>query len=110
MRVGLLLIMLFLMKIVFAQEQLSVFFESNKHELTPKEEARLKDWINKNKASKIVAINGYTDEVGSATYNDSLAQKRVDFVFNYIKDKYPEYCNVASITITLNHGQCYGEK
>lgn len=75
------------MKIVFAQEQLSVFFESNKYELTAKEEARLKDWINKNKTSKIVAINGYTDEVGSATYNDSLAQKRVDFVFNYIKDK-----------------------
>uniref|UniRef100_UPI004048C82E OmpA family protein n=2 Tax=Flavobacterium sp. TaxID=239 RepID=UPI004048C82E len=87
MRVGLLLLMLFLMNAVFAQEQMSVFFESNKYELNAKEEAKLKDWIGKNKASKIVAINGYTDEVGTSSYNDSLAQKRVDFVFDYIKDK-----------------------
>jgi outer membrane protein OmpA-like peptidoglycan-associated protein len=87
MRVGLLLLMLFLMNAVFAQEQMSVFFESNKYELNAKEEAKLKDWISKNKASKIVAINGYTDEVGTSSYNDSLAQKRVDFVFDYIKDK-----------------------
>lgn len=70
-----------------AQENFSVFFDRNESRLTMKEEFRLKEWIRRNKKSKVVAINGYTDEVGTTHYNDSLAQKRVDFVFSYIKGK-----------------------
>lgn len=81
------LFMLFILSSSFAQEQFSVYFESNKHDLKDKELLRLEDWINNNSKSKIVAINGYTDEVGSTEYNDSLAQKRVDFVFDYILNK-----------------------
>ncbi|WP_159777865.1 OmpA family protein, partial [Flavobacterium sp. 9AF] len=65
----------------------SVYFESNKSELTNKELYRLQEWIKQNNKSKIVAINGYTDEVGTTEYNDSLAQKRVDFITNYLLNK-----------------------
>lgn len=71
----------------FAQEQFSVYFESNKYDLKENELLRLNDWIQKNSKSKIVAINGYTDEVGSTAYNDSLAQKRVDYISDYVLDK-----------------------
>ncbi|NHN26863.1 OmpA family protein [Flavobacterium jejuense] len=81
------LLLLLLLNGSFAQEQFSVYFESNKSDLVKKELLRLEDWIQKNSKSKIVAINGYTDEVGSVEYNDSLAQKRVDFISDFILDK-----------------------
>jgi outer membrane protein OmpA-like peptidoglycan-associated protein len=72
---------------VFAQEQFSVFFDSNKYQLTAKEKVALNQWIDNNKTSKIVAINGFTDEDGTTNANDTLAQKRVDFVLEFIKGK-----------------------
>jgi outer membrane protein OmpA-like peptidoglycan-associated protein len=70
---------------VFSQEQFSVYFETNKFELNQKESIKLTNWILANKTSKIVAINGYTDEVGSAGYNDTLASKRVQSIFEKVK-------------------------
>jgi len=70
-----------------AQEQFSVFFDSNKFDVSKTENKKLQDWIVANKNCKIVAINGYTDEIGSNDFNDTLAKKRVDFIFNQIKDK-----------------------
>ncbi|WP_177735384.1 MULTISPECIES: OmpA family protein [Flavobacterium] len=69
----------------FAQESVAVYFESNKHELNKKELLRLEEWMHKNKTSKIVAINGFTDEDGTNSYNDTLAQKRVTYVFNTVR-------------------------
>jgi outer membrane protein OmpA-like peptidoglycan-associated protein len=70
-----------------AQEQFSVFFDSNKFDITKTESKKLQDWIVANKDSKIVAINGYTDEVGSNEFNDTLAKKRVDFICSQLKSK-----------------------
>jgi outer membrane protein OmpA-like peptidoglycan-associated protein len=70
-----------------AQEQFSVFFETNKFELNKTEKKKLQDWILLNPKVKIVAINGYTDEVGTFISNDTLAKRRVNFVFNSIKSK-----------------------
>jgi outer membrane protein OmpA-like peptidoglycan-associated protein len=72
---------------VKAQEQFSVFFDSNKFEATKVEIKKLEDWMASNRDVKIVAINGYTDEDGSNGFNDTLASKRVNFVFNQVKDK-----------------------
>jgi outer membrane protein OmpA-like peptidoglycan-associated protein len=72
-----------------AQQQLSIFFESNKHEINVIESKRLIDWMNANKDSKIVAINGYTDEDGTNGFNDSLAKRRVDYIYNRIKGRVP---------------------
>ncbi len=72
---------------ISAQEQFSVYFDSNKFEPIAKEKQRLNQWISENGTSKIVAINGYTDEDGTSGYNDTLAKKRVDFIFNIVKEK-----------------------
>ncbi|WP_309641700.1 OmpA family protein [Flavobacterium sp.] len=72
---------------VAAQEQFSVYFDSNKFELTSKEIKNLSQWMNANANVKIVGIHGFTDEDGSNGFNDTLAKNRINFVFNLIKDK-----------------------
>ncbi|MES2811358.1 MAG: OmpA family protein [Bacteroidota bacterium] len=70
-----------------AQEQFSVYFQSNKHTLPISESVELSKWIEQNKSSKILSINGYTDEDGTNQFNDTLAKKRVESVFKLVKDK-----------------------
>lgn len=78
---------LFFSLVAQAQEEFSVYFDSNKYELKKKENERLQNFINTNKEVKIVAINGYTDEDGTTAFNDTLAQKRVDFIYGIINGK-----------------------
>lgn len=82
-----LLILVLFPAIMSAQEQFSVYFESNKYELTKPEQDRLQTWIEANVTSKVLAINGYTDEDGSIGLNDTLAQRRVTAVFSNIKGR-----------------------
>lgn len=70
-----------------AQEQFSVYFDSDKYELKKNEADRLMAWMDANREAKILAINGYTDEDGTTGYNDTLAQRRVNHVFNFVKGK-----------------------
>ncbi len=70
-----------------AQEQFEAFFDSNKFNLTKIETTKLQNWMINNKDAKIVAINGYTDEDGSSGFNDSLANKRVNFILTQIQNK-----------------------
>lgn len=70
-----------------AQEKFNVYFESNKFDLLKSENSSLQNWINANKEVKIVAIHGFTDEDGTNGFNDTLANKRVNFILNEIKDK-----------------------
>ncbi len=70
-----------------AQEQISVFFESNQYQLNKKEANKLNQWILANNNNKIVAIHGFTDEDGTSGFNDTLAQKRVNFIFQIVKDQ-----------------------
>jgi outer membrane protein OmpA-like peptidoglycan-associated protein len=72
---------------MFSQQQFVVNFNSNKFELNAEQAEIFQEFIRSNKTSKIVAINGFTDEDGSNSYNDSLAQRRVNFIFNQLKDK-----------------------
>lgn len=72
---------------VFGQNQFSVFFESNKYELTTKEMSNLNQWISSNPKSKIVGIHGFCDEDGTNGFNDTLAKNRINYVFTFIKDK-----------------------
>jgi outer membrane protein OmpA-like peptidoglycan-associated protein len=71
----------------FSQETFSVYFDSDKYDLTSQESLRLQDWINKNSKSKILSMEGFTDEVGTTSYNDTLSLKRVSFVYNQIHNK-----------------------
>jgi outer membrane protein OmpA-like peptidoglycan-associated protein len=83
----LLILLLMITTVTFSQEQFSIYFDSNKFELDTNEKELFNQWILENLNTKIVAINGYTDEDGSTKANDSLAQNRVDFVFNSVKSK-----------------------
>ena len=83
------LLLLFVLPIqfLFAQEQFALHFDSNKFELNKTEVAKLNTWLEANKDIKVVAINGYTDEDGSNGFNDTLAKKRVNTIFNAIQSK-----------------------
>jgi outer membrane protein OmpA-like peptidoglycan-associated protein len=69
------------------QEQFSIYFESNKFDLTPKEKSNLENWVNVNSKVKIVGIYGFCDEDGSTGYNDTLAKNRINSIYNLIKNK-----------------------
>ncbi len=69
----------------YSQEQINFYFDNNKYELNSKELERFEKWISENKTSKILSITGSTDEVGTSGYNDTLSQKRVNFIFSKIK-------------------------
>jgi len=71
--------------LTYAQEKITVYFDSNKFELSPKESAKLNTWIAENKNNKIVAIHGFTDEDGTNGFNDTLAQRRVSFIYNTVR-------------------------
>jgi outer membrane protein OmpA-like peptidoglycan-associated protein len=83
------LLLLLLPAMVNAQQQFSIYFDSNKYELKKSESDKLQAWITANSTSKILAINGYTDEDGTTGLNDTLAQRRVSHVFNVVKGKVP---------------------
>ena len=72
---------------LFSQEKFTVYFDSNKFELNAKENSKLNIWIAENKNNKIIAIHGFTDEDGTNGFNDTLAQKRVNFIFNLVKSQ-----------------------
>lgn len=79
--------LLFICGIAFSQEQFAVYFDSNKFNLKPAEQQRLDQWIKDHPKVKILSINGYTDEDGSIGLNDTLSLKRVQTIFNQVKDK-----------------------
>ncbi len=72
---------------LFAQENFSVYFDSNKSELTTTQTQSLEQWIASNSTGKILAIHGFTDEDGTSGYNDTLAQKRVAYIYNKIQNR-----------------------
>jgi len=72
---------------IYSQEHFTVYFDNNKHVLNKTEQAKLDKWILANKTSKILSITGSTDEVGTSGYNDTLSQKRVEFVFSKVNGK-----------------------
>jgi outer membrane protein OmpA-like peptidoglycan-associated protein len=99
------LFLLFFTFTTYAQEQFVVYFDSDQFELTSKESKKLEDWMAVHLKDKVVAINGYTDEDGSSAYNDTLAKKRVDFVFNIIKENVPFRADFKSRSFGENFNQ-----
>lgn len=100
-----LLFFMILSSICFSQEQIEVFFDSNQFELNSKESKLLQDWILVNKNSKIIAINGFTDEDGDAKSNDSLSQKRVNSIYKLVQNKIKIREDYKSISFGENFKQ-----
>jgi outer membrane protein OmpA-like peptidoglycan-associated protein len=72
---------------VFSQEQVSFYFDSNKFILKKDELLKKDQWLAQHKEVKIIGAYGFCDEEGSVGFNDTLARKRIDYVFNAIKGK-----------------------
>src|SRR6478752_6439983 len=81
------LLFCFTISCIFAQEQVSFFFDSDKFVLNKTELLKLNQWLSANKEVKVIGVYGFCDEEGSVGYNDTLAKKRIDYVFNIIKNK-----------------------
>ena len=76
---------LFLVQITAAQHKFSVYFETNKFELNEVQVDSLANWIKQNRKSKVIAMHGFADEVGTAKLNDTLSQKRVENMHQLLK-------------------------
>lgn len=87
MRLALILLFLMFSLPTIAQEQFSLYFDSNQFDLKSAEVNKLFKWIGDNPKVKVVALNGYTDEDGTTGFNETLAQKRVATVASYIRGK-----------------------
>ena len=99
------LLFFFFLTNTFAQEQFAVYFNTDKFELTKTENKKLSEWMQLHSKDKIVAINGYTDEDGSTGYNDTLAKKRVNYIFDIIKEKVPFRADFKSRSFGENFKQ-----
>jgi outer membrane protein OmpA-like peptidoglycan-associated protein len=77
----------FIASCIFSQEQASFYFDSNSFILKKDELLKLNQWLVANKEVKVVGAFGFCDEVGTVGFNDTLARKRIDYVFNVLKDK-----------------------
>lgn len=82
-------ILLFLLHIsgLQAQDKLTVFFDFNKHNLNESATQQLQTWMANNPKIEVTKIYGFCDWKGTNNYNDSLSLKRVNTVFNYLKEK-----------------------
>ncbi|MGV9004062.1 OmpA family protein [Flavobacterium sp.] len=89
----------------FSQQQITVFFETNKFQLTDREDYKLQNWVSENKSNKIVAIHGFTDEDGTTTFNDSLAQKRVNTIYDLVKNQIKIRNDFKTISFGENFNQ-----
>lgn len=101
----LVVLFVFFNTLIYAQEQFSVYFESNKYVLSAPEIKSLSNWVLENKNSKILAMNGYTDEDGSTQYNDTLSSKRVESIYKIIFGKVKIREDFKKISLGESHNQ-----
>ncbi|UYW01503.1 OmpA family protein [Flavobacterium agricola] len=73
------------LQIVTAQNKFTVYFDTDKYELSEPQVDSLANWIKQNRSSKIISMHGFTDQVGTVIYNDTLSQKRVQNMYHLLK-------------------------
>lgn len=73
-----------------ALEQRTIYFDFDSAVLTGESQAKLdalSEVINSSTAIADVRIHGFTDQFGTSSYNEALANKRAAAVKNYLDDK-----------------------
>ena len=73
--------------VLSAQEKASFYFDFNKETFNPKQNELFLKWLNQDIDKEVLMINGYCDWYGTLDYNDSLAYRRINTVYNELKDK-----------------------
>lgn len=73
--------------VLSAQEKASFYFDFNKETFNPKQNELFLKWLNQNNDKEVLVINGYCDWYGTLDYNDSLAYRRINTVYNELKNQ-----------------------
>lgn len=84
-----LFVVLFLIHIgsLTAQEKMEVFFDFDTYEINMAANQKLTDWVTASKNIEVQKIYGYCDWKGSNPYNDTLSWKRVNAVYEFLRDR-----------------------
>jgi outer membrane protein OmpA-like peptidoglycan-associated protein len=69
-----------------AQEKLNVYFDFDKYNLNDEAVRKINSWIAEGKNYQVTKLYGFCDWKGTNTYNDTLALKRVNEVYNFLKE------------------------
>ena len=69
-----------------AQGKLDVFFDFDKHDLNDAAVKKINSWIAEGKNYQVIKLYGFCDWKGTNAYNDTLAIKRVNQVYSYLKE------------------------
>ena len=80
-------ILLFNVMTATAQEKLEVFFDFDKSEINAVATQKLIDWINHSEEIEVKKIYGFCDWKGTNPYNDTLSIKRVQSIYNFLKER-----------------------
>lgn len=70
----------------YAQGKLDLYFDFDKFELNEASIKKINSWISDGKNYQITKLYGFCDWKGSNSYNDTLALKRVNTVYNFLKE------------------------
>jgi outer membrane protein OmpA-like peptidoglycan-associated protein len=82
---------------VQAQEKLNIYFDFDKHELNEAAVKKINSWIAEGNDYQVIKLYGFCDWKGTNTYNDTLALKRVNEVYNFLKNSEIEVANNIEI-------------
>lgn len=69
-----------------AQDKLNVYFDFDKYELTEDAVKKINSWIAEGKNYQVTKLYGFCDWKGTNLYNDTLALKRVNEVYRFLKE------------------------
>jgi outer membrane protein OmpA-like peptidoglycan-associated protein len=72
---------------ISAQQKFEVFFDFNKFEINPIAKNYLLNWIANSKEIEVQKIYGFCDWKGTNSYNDTLSTKRVQAVYEFLKER-----------------------
>lgn len=64
---------------------MTVYFDFDIQEVNSESVPKLKDWMLRHKDAEILKVHGFCDSVGSHSYNDELALRRVNSVLKALK-------------------------
>lgn len=67
-------------------QKLNVYFDFDRYELTDEAVKKINSWIAEGKNYRVTKLYGFCDWKGSNSYNDTLALKRVNEVYRFLKE------------------------
>lgn len=80
------LLLIFLINVGYSQQKLEVFFDFNQFNINQETLIKLNTWIINSNRVEVTKIYGFCDDKGTNVYNDSLSLKRIETIYNFLKN------------------------